>query len=177
MAIWGYSWYIPLSPQPVTIPFCKRLLCQESFTHFVIYTRSWLAEQTTPVAFAFEDKVAERGGWFRVHIFFLGLKSALLPMRGFEMVWCLLERRSVWRVEGYLEGHVGMFSSPSAILKGNLFVDGRLMLTVGDLIVPFSTWQLWIVIIVYWINGLLTTVTTVVLVTVTSSYHSYYMLL
>lgn len=31
---------------------------KESFTHFVVYTRSWLAEQTTPVAFAFEDKVS-----------------------------------------------------------------------------------------------------------------------
>lgn len=30
---------------------------QESFSHFVVYTKSWLAEQTTPVALLFEDKV------------------------------------------------------------------------------------------------------------------------
>lgn len=31
----------------------------------MIYTRSWLAEQTTPVAFAFEDKVAAMAAGFR----------------------------------------------------------------------------------------------------------------
>jgi len=29
-----------------------------AFTHFVVYTKSWLAEQTTPVALEFEDKVS-----------------------------------------------------------------------------------------------------------------------
>ncbi|CAK9114834.1 unnamed protein product [Durusdinium trenchii] len=31
---------------------------KESFSHFVVYTKSWLAEQTTPVALLFEDKVS-----------------------------------------------------------------------------------------------------------------------
>ena len=51
LGTWSLLWLLQSDSNELKTP-----PWQESYSHFVVYTKSWLAEQSTPVALEFEDK-------------------------------------------------------------------------------------------------------------------------